>query len=630
MWRTPWRCENITMFRQARITRTGGAAAIVADGPQGALIALSRSWGSRRMRQALGRVAAAFVVSALLAATAVASHGTIAAAGGRVSVIVRAVAGSEQAVEGTVRSLGGSVDLPLPLIGGFSASVPASALRALREQRSVLDVTPNGHIQAQTNGYDAASDSGSMYNVTKMTGAQDYWAAGYTGAGVDVALIDTGVSPVDGLSDDGKVYNGPDISFESQSLTLRYLDGNGHGTHMAGIIAGRESGANAGNYAGDSSHFLGMAPDARIVSVKVGDSHGYVDVSQVIAAIGWVVQHRYDNGLNIRVLNISFGTNSVQDYVFDPLAFAAEVAWRKGVVVVAAAGNAGFAVTGSLTNPAIDPYVLAVGASDPNGTNALGDDTVASFSSTGKTRNPDLVAPGAHIVSLRVPDSYIDTTYGSTGQVGNDFFRGSGTSQAAAVVSGAAALILQQRPTITPDQLKALLQNSATSLPGIGASKQGSGELDLDNALGMPTPNAVQSFGSANGYGSLEKARGSVHMKRYGLSLAGEQDIFNHTFDAGSIAGAATTGNSWSGGSWNGSSWSGNSWSGLSWKGNSWSALTWSGNAWSGAWFGNSWSGNSWSGNSWSGNSWSGVSWSGNSWSSDNWTGDSWSSNSWS
>src|SRR5204863_3544205 len=145
------------------------------------------------------------------------------------------------------------------------------------------------------------ADGYSMSTITQLAGARDWWNAGYTGTGVDVALIDSGVAPVEGLTDAGKIVNGPDLSLESQAPNLRYLDTYGHGTFMAGLIAGRSDAAVPGAYAGDAADYLGMAPDARIVSIKVAESHGNTDVSQVLAAIDWVVQHRNDNGLNIRV-----------------------------------------------------------------------------------------------------------------------------------------------------------------------------------------------------------------------------------------------------------------------------------------------------------------------------------------
>ena len=163
--------------------------------------------------------------------------------------------------------------------------------------------------------YDPATDPYSMSNTTSWTGAAAWWQAGYTGAGVDVAVIDTGVNPVEGLATPGKIVYGPDLSLESQADAFRNLDTNGHGTFMAGLIAGRDSALQQPYAAAPASAYRGMAPDARIVSIKVGVADGGVDVSQVIAAIDWVVQHRYDNGMNIRVINLSYGTNSTQDAI---------------------------------------------------------------------------------------------------------------------------------------------------------------------------------------------------------------------------------------------------------------------------------------------------------------------------
>jgi serine protease AprX len=367
-----------------------------------------------------------------------------------------------------------------------------------------------------------------------------------------------------------------------------------------------------------------MAPDARIVSVKVGNADGGVDVSQVIAAIDWVVQHRNDNGLNIRVINLSYGTNTSQAYTVDPLAYAIEQAWKKGIFVVAASGNAGYTggQGGSMMMPALDPFVLSVGASDSQGTTDMSDDTVASFSSTGnKRRHVDLVAPGSHIVGLRNPFSFVDLLYGwAGGYVSPTLFRGSGSSEATALVSGAAALIIQQRPSITPSQLKLLLMNSTVSIINNNIW-QGRGELDLRQALNGSSTETDSSHTPSSGTGSLELTRGADHLTLNGVVLNGEKDIFGHAFSGAAMATLEAAGNSWSGGTWNGNGWSGNSWSGNSWSGNSWSGNSWSGN---------SWSGNSWSGNSWSGNSWSGLLWSGNSWSGNSWSGNSWSTGSWS
>ena len=163
---------------------------------------------------------------------------------------------------------------------------------------------------------------------------------------------------------------------------------------MGGLI-----GAHPGN--GDS--YSGMAPDTRLLNIKVGDAVGRADVSQVIAGIDWAVEHRYE--LGIKVINLSYGTDSTQPYVFDPLAHAAEVAWRKGIVVVASAGNKHGSL---LAMPAADPYVIAVGALDGRSTVTTADDVLASFSSQGNGRRPvDLIVPGVLIQGLRVPGSYV-------------------------------------------------------------------------------------------------------------------------------------------------------------------------------------------------------------------------------
>jgi len=489
----------------------------------------------------------------------------------------------------------------------------------------VLLTTTVAATGVQAGGYDPASDVNSMASITDATGAQAWWAAGYTGQGVDVALIDSGVAPVQGLAAPGKIVYGPDLSLESQAPNLTNLDTYGHGTFMAGLIAGQDDSLTTPYEGAPASAYRGMAPDARIVSLKVATADGGVDTSQVIAAIDWVVQHRNDNGLNIRVLNLSYGTNSSQWYGVDPLAYAVEQAWDAGIVVVAAAGNSGYQTKGSspaLANPAYDKRIIAVGAVDTNGTATLADDTVPDFSAaakTGSARAPDFVVPGVHVQGLRVPGSYIDGLDGKT-VLDDRFMRGSGTSESAAITSGAAALILSKYPRATPDQVKRLLKSGAYDLPLQNSRQAGSGELRLGTVLSLPLPLYVQTIEPATGGGSLELARGLDHLTRDGVVLKGEQDIFGKAFSASAIGILEDAGHAWTGGTWNGSVWTGSSWSGNSWSGSSWSGNSWSGNSWSGS----SWSGNSWSGNSWSGNSWSGSSWSGNSWSGNSWSGAGW------
>jgi serine protease AprX len=543
-------------------------------------------------------------------------------------------------VAADVRSTGGHMTRTLAVLYGGTAEVPAGALSSLEHAPCVAEVTPDSPVQFYSiGGYDPTSDVASLYSTTQIIGAQNPWKSGATGKGVGVALIDTGVAPVQGLNGSGQVINGPDLSFASQAQQLIYNDEYGHGTHMAGIIGGNDiynsayqNSQGSGPYAGNTSNFIGVAPDAHILNMKVADESGVADISQVIAAIDWVVAHKNDNGLNIRVINLSFGTNSTQSYSLDPLAFSAEFAWRSGIVVVAAVGNFGSSSNG-VSDPAYDPYVLAVGASDTQKTLTTSDDTVASFSSVGNgVRNPDLVAPGVHIASLRDPGSNIDLQYGSTATVGTRFFRGSGSSMATAVVSGAVADLISAYPTATPDQVKLALTSTARSLNGQGANAQGAGELNLAAAMRatVSTP-TVQTFAPASGLGSLEAGRGGVWVTAKSVALSGEKDIFGNPWNAQSIVNATLAGTAWSGGVFNGTAWSGTGWSGTGWSGTAWSGTAWSGTGWSGTgWSGSTWSGTGWSGTGWSGTGWSGTGWSGTGWSGTGWSGTGWSGTGWS
>ena len=575
-------------------------------------------------------VRAVALVTAMLAAAALIVPGKALLApvdrGRDVPVVVRTLAGAETKVGHEVLSLGGSVTAQLGIIDGFAATISRTALEALRSDPSVVSVSPDAPLTPASANYDASGDVNSMASTAEYTGAAGWWRNGYTGAGIDVALIDTGVSPVEGLDGSGKVVYGPDLSLESQASNLTNLDSYGHGTFMAGLIAGHDDTLQAPYDQAPASAYRGMAPDSRIISIKVGTADGGTDVSQVIAAIDWVVQHAHDPGYNIRVINLSYGTNATQSYILDPLAYAAEVAWNSGIVVVAAGGNYGFQShmnnAPALADPAVDPYVIAVGSTDPNGTATMSDDTVAAFSpwpKRGATRGVDLVAPGSHMQGLRVPNSYIDVNH-PEGQIDDRYFRGSGTSESAAIVSGAAALILQRYPNATPDRVKKLLTATGYQIGG-KAQAIGGGELQMSKALTTPLPFAVQTFTPSTGAGSLELARGTDHLTADGVVLSGEQDVMGSPFDAVGMATSEALGESWSGGVWNGKSWSGDSWLGSSWAGISWSGNSWSGKSWSdSSWSGNSWSSKSWSTTDWSGKSWSGISWSGDAWSTGAWS----------
>lgn len=516
------------------------------------------------------------------------------------------------------------------------ASAPAVALGGSAAGATTAVVAPaatapgGGGWLAQDGEWRADQDLNSLYGVARSAGVHDAWAQGVTGAGIGVALIDSGIAPVKGLDTAGKVINGPDLSFDSQAPNLRYLDAFGHGTHLAGVIAGRDPEIVRGRQP-DPARFAGIAPDAHLVSVKVATRDGATDVSQVIAAIDWVVQHRNDPGLNIRVLNLSFGTDSLQDPRLDPLSYAVENAWRKGIVVVVAVGNEGAAQT-RVAMPANNPYVIAVGAMDPHQTVSRRDDTVATFSTGGSAaRHADILAAGRSVVSLRTPGSYVDSRYPEAlvpGDVTGRYFRGSGTSQATAVVSGAAALLLSQRPRLTPDQVKRLLVNGADPMPRTAGDSYGAGQLNLTSSMALPPLGYRQRHPAATGQGTLEGARGSAHVADAdtGVELTGEQDIFGKPWRPAVWAADAALDRSWYAGSWNGTEWAGTGWTGVSWTARTWSGRTWSGRTWSGAlWSGRTWSDAVWTGRTWSGALWSGRTWSGRTWSGRTWSGGRWS-----
>ena len=464
--------------------------------------------------------------------------------------------------------------------------------------------------------YNPATDVNSMASTTGYMGAPAFWNAGFTGRGVDVAIIDSGVLPVAGLDGPNKIIYGPDLSFESQSPDLRNLDTFGHGTFMAGLIAGHDRDLAAPYSSAPPSQYRGVAPDARIISLKVAD--GGVDVSQVIAAIDWVVQHKDDAGMHIRILNLSYSLNSAQDYLVDPLAFAVEQASNAGIFVVASSGNAGYVKktkgSGNIGMPARDPFVVGIGASDPGKTPTLVDDTVPSFSSSGGTnRRNDFVAPGSHLQGLRAPGSFIDVNH-PEGRLGDRYFRGSGTSQVAAMVSGAAALVIQQHPTITPSQLKKLLESSTVHLQKYPPELLGKGDLDLTRALWARWDRNNGNQKPSTGAGSLEQARGTDHLTDGDVILSGEQDIFGMPFTSAAMAALEAARASWTGGTWNGTEWTGGDWT-TGWTSPTSSGLPWTGRSWTGrSWTGRSWTGGPWADGSLSGKGWSGEAWATGSW----------------
>jgi serine protease AprX len=535
-----------------------------------------------------------------------------------VEVIVQGEAGvASSTVAEAVEAVGGEVVTPLPIVEGASIRIRGDRVDALARQDGIAAVTLDRDVHFETVTYDETGTASAFVGASR---AHSAWKAGHYGRGIGVAVVDTGISEMHDLQ--GRIVHGPDLSGEG---TL--VDTYGHGTVMAGIIGGN----GADSALNKRGAYTGVAPESHVVAVKVAGANGAADVTTLLQGLHWV--SAYQHQFNIRVLNLSWGTASTQDPSVDPLNHAVQRLWKQGIVVVVAAGNSGPSA-GTIMKPGDDPMVLTVGAFNDNGTAALTDDEGVSWSSVGPTAHglakPDVVASGRRLVATR--------SYGSTVAKENpkalidpSYIRGSGSSQAAAVTSGVAALLLQARPELTPDQVKALLTGTADPLAKPNADQQGAGRIDLGEALTADPGPASWQQPDASGLGSIEASRGGRNVETDCAGdgtvdlIEGEIDVRCEAWD-----GSSWSGSSWSGDSWTGSSWSGSSWSGSSWSGSSWSGSSWSGSSWSGGdWTGSSWSGTAWTGSSWSGSSWSGSSWSGSSWSGDSWTGSSWSGGTW-
>jgi serine protease AprX len=506
------------------------------------------------------------------------------------------------------------------------------------------DATADGMSKDAYGVHQAQADPGSLYTVSKAIGARGVWGKkdksnlNVTGQGVGVAVLDSGIDRVPGLDAPGKITYGPDLSIEANG-PLADEDTYGHGTFMAGIIAGRGASNPSSDLPSAPANVqLGIAPDAKLLAIKLATTDGSADVSQVIAGIDWVVEHPVlPDGTPIRVINLSYGTDSSQGYVHDPLTAAAENAWNHGIVVVTSAGNSG-ATTGQLTDPAYDPYVVAVGATDSSDQlNGWAHDhtKAAAFSNVDDARTPDLSAPGTSLVSLRDPGSYVDTNNPQglvSGDTSGRLFRGSGTSQAAAVITGSVALLLQMYPSLTPDQVKYALVHGAEAVTNGNKAALGAGVVNLAKSLSVagtlaapapakPSPTdpgtvaraaAVQSFPASDGQGSLDAARGNaVLLDADGNPITGELDAQGEPWNPAAWWAASTSLSAWSGGQWLGETWTGDGWDLSSDLASArWSSARWSSARWSDA---------DWSSARWSSARWSSARWSSARWSSDGW-----------
>jgi serine protease AprX len=544
-------------------------------------------------------------------------------------VIVTAADGEMTSAADAVQRARGVVGTQLPIVAGVAAAVPADTLQRLANDPAVLAVTADRDVQLASRPSDDRGDrddddrrndkgdkgtdnrkdqsdrgkdkrnddrgdrerSGSPFVYS--TGASAAWARGNQGAGIGVAVIDTGVSDVNDLS--RRVVHGPDLSGEGTSI-----DTYGHGTVMGGLIAG-----NGADTPGRDAPRTGVAPKSTLVAVKVAGRDGSVDVTTVLQAMHWVAAYRQQ--FNVRVLNLSWGVPSTQSPSVDPINHAVERLWSLGIVVVAAAGNSGPA-PGTITKPGDDPMVLTVGAYNDRLTDEDTDDLLPIWSSRGPTTDgvskPDVVAPGRRLIATRSFGSTIEHANPSA-LIGSSYIRGSGTSEATALVSGLAALLIAQRPELTPDQVKYLLRATARPWPNFTVNQMGAGRVQLERALSMSATAAPVQTALSTGLGSLEASRGGLHVVSAcgGVltPVVGEIDIRCEPWN-----GTTWTGTTWTGTSWTGTTWTSQDWTPATWTGTTWTGGVWTGGAWQG---GSAWTGTTWTGTTWTGTTWTGTTW---------------------
>ena len=443
---------------------------------------------------------------------------------GTVSVIFKTTAPLTSAQESQMTALGAVIVRRLPIIQSVTVRLPERNLARLAALPFAAHLSLDGKVE-KSDEFTVGSSEANLAFAASSNSSQDgddnngNTAYQLTGKGVTIAVVDSGIAPVADLKGasplpllnmggnrllPGTDFVGkpapppPPAPGTPAPPPLNPADPCGHGTHVAGIIAGNGTKSSTSN---SFRHFFGIAPQANLVSVRVLDQNGCSTVSTVLAGLQWVMLHKNDNqAAPIRVVNLSLGHPVGESYTTDPICQAVEALYKSGVVVVCAAGNEG-RVNGTLNTPGLDnegwgtnygsiqspgndPYVITVGATKNMDGNRA-DDKIATYSSRGPSRldlvmKPDIVAPGNKVISLDAQGSSLDTFNNGSNQVpysyylttqeqgwfnlsGNsaDYYQLSGTSMASPVVAGAAALMLQANPNLTPDTIKARLMLSA-------------------------------------------------------------------------------------------------------------------------------------------------------------------------
>ncbi|HEX3750190.1 MAG TPA: S8 family serine peptidase [Streptosporangiaceae bacterium] len=522
-------------------------------------------------------------MAAALAGTSIA--GAPAASAGQSETVIVTATGLLSPVTAVLR-IGGTVLSQFHLINGVEAVIP-TILEPVLDALPGITVTPDASVSVQSStestGPHTPSDA-----FLPQTGATQLAASGDTGQGVTVAVLDTGIDNLPDFS--GRLAGGVDLTGGNDP----FQDGYGHGTFVAGLIAG--------NGASSNGQYSGEAPGAKLVSIKVAGADGTTHLSTLILGLQWAVDHQQVYG--IKVINVSLGYQTDQSTIANPLDQAVEATWSSGITVLTSAGNAG-PFNGTILSPGDDPLVITVGALDDMAAASVPGDEMTNFSSIGPTNpdgwiKPDLVTSGRSVVSLAAPGSTIYNNNPSA-LIGTANFVGSGTSFSAAIASGAAALVLADNPGLTPNQVKARLLGNTDPGPAGNPFVDGHGALNALGAATAPPMNLKQ--------GILSLAPTLLGIT---VSLLPTRAV-----------------NTWNTSLWSGVSWTQgpNSarWPGLAWDGNDWNGWTWTGRAWNdGDWAGATWNGDDWTGRAWNDDGWSGSAWNGAAWNGSAWNSSAW------
>ena len=494
-------------------------------------------------------------------------------------------AGDEQHL---IEALGGTYLRELSFIDGFVATLPAKEVTRLAQSDGVNWVSLDAPV-VSTGKPD--KDGGLPNNVYLDTlGVRDVWDMGYTGAGIGVAVIDSGIS-VD-LDLDIRMRN----SFNANANTVN--DTFGHGTHVAGIIAS--------NGTDSSGQYQGIAPDVDLISLKISDENGLAYESDTVEAMQWVFDNK-DN-YNIRVVNLSIQSTVEQSYHDSALSAAAQILWFNGVVVTAATGNwYGGNLYPLNAAPANDPFVITVGAVDEKGTTRIKDDRATTYSVWGLTQDgfykPEIFAPGQDIISVLSKDSPWGTDYPDRVVIidgKTEYFRISGTSMATPMVSGAVALLLQAEPDLTPDQVKYRVMNA----------KNWAGSSPYLSVYKMLTTSTTES---ANQGIVPHMLLAKMALIAYWSSQNGEENIDWESVDWDAVNWDAVD---WDAVNWNAVNWNAVNWNAVNWNAVNWNAVNWNAVNWNAV----NWNAVNWNAVNWNAVNWNAINWDASiSWAAVNW-----------